>query len=179
MTDDQDPSPARHGAPGLDRTDDATALASASDVGASNVGASNGGASNGGASDGAGPSGGLPRRKLLLGGAAIGASVVVSIRPALANVAASVLHCQIPVPDPARSGQYVASDGRLVPAGTEGAFPGSPRPYTGEEVKAALRRGRPLPGTSYDQNRAYLNYIRRLQGGTSGFTCYASLQMPR
>jgi hypothetical protein len=27
--------------------------------------------------------------------------------------------------------------------------------------------------------QAYANYIRRLQSGMSGFTCYASLQMPR
>ena len=45
-------------------------------------------------------------------------------------------------------------------------------------MKQALR-GRSLPGASYDQSKAYLNYIRRLQSGTSGFTCYASLQMPR
>jgi hypothetical protein len=36
-----------------------------------------------------------------------------------------------------------------------------------------------LPGTSYDQSSAYLNYIRRLRAGQPGFTCYASIQMPR
>ena len=117
------------------------------------------------------------RRQLLMGGAAA-ASAVVSIRPALANTAASVLNCTIPVPDPARSGNYIAPNGQMVPAGTPGAFPAAGRSYTGEQVKQALR-GRPLPGTSYGQNQAYLNYIRRLQSGTSGFTCYASLQMPR
>jgi hypothetical protein len=45
-------------------------------------------------------------------------------------------------------------------------------------VKRALRGGT-LPGTSYDQSQAYVKYIRRLQQGQSGFTCYASLQMPR
>jgi hypothetical protein len=39
--------------------------------------------------------------------------------------------------------------------------------------------GRTLPGTSYEQSQAYVNYIRRLQAGQSGFTCFASLQMPR
>ncbi|WP_336965155.1 hypothetical protein [Sphingobium aquiterrae] len=111
-------------------------------------------------------------------GGAVAASAIVSIRPALASTAASVLNCQIPVPDPARSGNYVAPDGSLVPAGTQGAFPGAGRAFKGEDVKAALN-GRSLPGTSYEQNQAYLNYIRRLQSGTSGFTCYASLQMPR
>lgn len=117
------------------------------------------------------------RRRLLMGGA-VAASAVISIRPALASTAASVLNCRIPVPDPPHSSQHIAPDGSLVPAGTQGAVPGAGRPFTGEEVKAALR-GRHLPGTSYEQNQAYLNYIRRLQSGTSGFTCYASLQMPR
>ncbi|AMK17306.1 MULTISPECIES: hypothetical protein [Sphingobium] len=117
------------------------------------------------------------RRQLLMGGAAA-ASAIVSIRPALANTAASVLNCTIPVPDQGRAGNYVAPNGQLVPAGTSGAFPATGRSYTGEQVKQALRGGR-LPGTSYQQNQAYLNYIRRLQSGTSGFTCYASLQMPR
>jgi len=125
------------------------------------------------------PDAGLARRKLLLGGGAVVASAAVSIRPALAQTAASVLNCQIPVPDPSRAGQHIAADGSLVAPGTEGAFPGSGRAFTGEEVRAALRGGRTLPGASYEQSRAYLNYIRRLQSGTSGFTCYASLQMPR
>jgi hypothetical protein len=123
-------------------------------------------------------SGIIPSRRQLLMGGAIAASAVVSIRPALAQTAASVLNCRIPVPDPARSGQHIAPDGKMVPAGTDGAVPGTGRPFTGEEVKQALQ-GRTLPGTTYEQNRAYLNYIRRLQSGTSGFTCYASLQMPR
>ena len=117
------------------------------------------------------------RRQLLMGGA-VAASAIVSIRPALANTAASVLNCTIPVPDPSRSGNYIAPNGQMVPAGTPGAYPASGRTYTGEQVKQALR-GRPLPGTGYDQNQAYLNYIRRLQSGQSGFTCFASLQMPR
>jgi len=117
------------------------------------------------------------RRQLLMGGA-VAASAIVSIRPALANTAASVLNCTIPVPDNGRAGNFIAPNGQVVPAGTPGAFPGTGRNFTGEQVKQALR-GRPLPGTSYEQNQAYLNYIRRLQSGTSGFTCYASLQMPR
>lgn len=108
---------------------------------------------------------------------AVGVSTVLTIRPALAQTTGSVLNCQIPVPDPPRAGQYIGADGKLVPAGTPGAFAPAGRPFTGEEVKRALR-GRSLPGTSYEQNRAYLNYIRRLQAGQSGFTCYASLQMP-
>lgn len=120
----------------------------------------------------------VPSRRQLLMGGAVAASAIVSIRPALANTAASVLNCTIAVPDQGRAGNYIAPNGQVVPAGTQGAYPGAGRGFTGEQVKQAMRGGR-LPGTSYDQNQAYLNYIRRLQSGTSGFTCYASLQMPR
>lgn len=117
------------------------------------------------------------RRKALMLGA-VGAAAVVSVRPALAQAAGSVLNCEISVPGPHGSGQNIAADGRLVPADTPGSFVATGRRYTGEEVKAAMG-GRSLPGTSYDESQAYVNYIRRLQHGQSGFTCYASLQMPR
>lgn len=116
------------------------------------------------------------RRALMLG--AVSASAVVSIRPALAQTAASISTCEIPVPDPGRAGNYIAADGRLVPSGTPGAFPPAGRAFKGEEVKRALNGGT-LPGTDYERSKAYTNYIRRLQTGTSGFTCFASLQMPR
>ena len=61
------------------------------------------------------------RRALMLG--AVGASAVLSIRPALAQTQASVINCEIPVPDAGRAGSYIAADGSVVPAGTEGAFP--------------------------------------------------------
>lgn len=116
------------------------------------------------------------RRALMLG--AVGASAVLSIRPALASTTASILTCEIPVPDPARAGQYIAADGRLVPPGTAGAFAPPGRPMKGEDVRRAMAGSR-LPGTTRDQSNAYMQYIRRLQSGTSGFTCFASLQMPR
>jgi hypothetical protein len=116
------------------------------------------------------------RRVLMLGGVA--ASAVVSIRPALAQTAGSVMNCEIPVPDAGHRGMAVAADGSLVAPDTQGAFPASGRPFKGEEVKRALAGGQ-LPGTSWESNRAYLNYIRRLQRGQGGFTCFASLQMPR
>lgn len=116
------------------------------------------------------------RRALMLG--SVGAAAIVSIRPALAQTHASVMTCQIPVPDPARAGSYVAPDGKLVPPGTKGAFPPAGAPFRGEDVKRALRGGT-LPGVEPDRSNAYLQYIRRLQSGTSGFTCFASLQMPR
>lgn len=116
------------------------------------------------------------RRALMLG--TVGAAAVVSVRPALAQAAGSVLNCEIPVPGPHGTGQNIAADGRLVTPDTPGSFAPTGRKFTGEEVKAALR-GRSLPGTGYEESRAYVNYIRRLQHGQSGFTCYASLQMPR
>ena len=132
-----------------------------------------------GAVDGAAPEargGAASRRALMLGAA--GAAAAITVRPAFAQSAVSVLNCEIPVPDPVRRGQYIALDGSVVPPGTAGAFPPAPRPFKGEEVRAALQ-GRSLPGTSYEQGNAYLNYIRKLRGGQSGFTCFASIQMPR
>ena len=115
------------------------------------------------------------RRMLQLG--AIGASAVMTVRPALATTMASVINCQIPVPDPGRAGDYVAANGSLVPPGTQGAFPGPVTPLKGADVKRALSGGT-LPGTDPQASQAYMNYVRRLQHGQSGFTCYASLQMP-
>lgn len=119
-----------------------------------------------------------PTRRRVLQLGAVGASAVLSIRPALAQTAGSVLACEIPVPDPARAGSYVDANGKLVAPATQGAFPPATRPFTGEEVRRAMN-GSTLPGTDYERSRAYMNYIRRLQRGTSGFTCFASLQMPR
>ncbi|WP_033073057.1 hypothetical protein [Sphingopyxis sp. MWB1] len=119
-----------------------------------------------------------PSRRKMLALGAVGVSAALTIRPAFAQTAASVMNCQIPVPGPHGVGQYIDRNGQLVPPGTKDAFPGSPRPFTGEEVKRAFR-GRSLPGATYEQSQAYLKYIRRLQAGQSGFTCYASIQMPR
>jgi hypothetical protein len=123
-----------------------------------------------------GTPGATRRRALMLG--AVGASAIVSIRPALAQTNASVIACDIPVPDAGRAGSYIAADGSVVPAGTAGAFAPASVPFKGQDVKTALAGGQ-LPGTSADQSQAYVKYIRRLQSGTSGFTCFASLQMPR
>jgi hypothetical protein len=116
------------------------------------------------------------RRVLQLG--ALGASAVMTVRPALASTMASVVNCQIPVPDPARAGNHIAADGSLVPPGTAGAFPGPAMPLKGHDVKTALSGGT-LPGQDPQASQAYMNYVRRLQHGQSGFTCYASLQNPR
>lgn len=121
---------------------------------------------------------GVPTRRRVLALGAVTATAVISIRPALAQTAGSVLACEIPVPDAGRAGSYIADDGSVVPSGTQGAYPAPGRPFKGQEVKQALAGGQ-LPGTTWESNRAYVNYIRRLQRGQGGFTCFASLQMPR
>lgn len=120
-----------------------------------------------------------PSRRTVLALGAAAASTVVTIRPALAQTAGSVLNCQIPLPAPEAGGNYIAADGSLVAPGTPGAFPPAPRPITGEEAKRLLNGGMAPPGIDARASQAYANYIRRLQAGMSGFTCYASLQMPR
>ena len=120
-----------------------------------------------------------PSRRVVLALGAAAASTVVTIRPALAQTAGSVLNCEIPVPAPQAAGQYIAADGTLVAPGTAGAVPPAPRALTGEEVKQLLQSGTTPPGMDAEAAQAYSNYIRRLQAGMSGFTCYASLQMPR
>jgi len=121
----------------------------------------------------------VPSRRTVLALGAVAASTVVTVRPAFAQTAGSVLNCEIPVPSPDKVGNYIASDGTLVPPGTPGAFAPAPRPLTGEEVRALMNHGPTPAGFDPDAAQAYLNYIRRLQAGTSGFTCFASLQMPR
>ena len=120
----------------------------------------------------------VPSRRRMLALGAVGVSAALTIRPAFAQTAVSVMNCEIPVPSPTAAGQYINRAGKLVPPGTKGAFPGSPRPFTGEEVKRAFR-GQTLPGTTYTQSQAYLQYIRRLQAGQRGLTCFASITTSR
>ncbi|HEV2746153.1 MAG TPA: hypothetical protein VGW34_02515 [Allosphingosinicella sp.] len=126
-----------------------------------------------------GAAGPLPSRRIVLALGAAAASTVVTIRPALAQTAGSVLTCEIPVPAPEAAGSYIAADGSLVAPGTPGAFAPAPRNLTGEEVRVMLGGGPSPAGIDSQSAQAYANYIRRLQAGMSGFTCYASLQMPR
>lgn len=126
--------------------------------------------------DQAGGSAFVPSRRTVLVLGAAAASTVVTVRPALAQAAGSVMNCEIPVPGPHAGGQYIAADGNLVASGTAGAAPPLPRALKGEEVKALLRSGTTPAGTDPTSAQAYANYIRRLQSGMSGFTCYASLQ---
>jgi hypothetical protein len=119
-----------------------------------------------------------PSRRTVLALGAAAASTVVTIRPALAQTAGSVLNCEIAVPGPEAGGRYIAANGTLVAPGTAGAFAPPGRAFQGEEVRRLLS-GRAPAGVDSQAAQAYANYIRRLQAGMSGFTCYASLQMPR
>jgi hypothetical protein len=130
--------------------------------------------------DGPSEQGGFrPSRRTVLVLGAAAASTVVTIRPALAQTAGSVLACEIPIPPPNAAGSFISDQGDLVPAGTPGAHPPLPRPLRGEEAKQLLQSGIAPAGVDGQSAQAYANYIRRLQAGMSGFTCYASLQMPR
>lgn len=126
-------------------------------------------------SDRSGPT----RRRALMLGAAVGTASVVSIRPALAQAAGSVMLCEIPVPDAGRRGGYIAADGSVVAAGTQGAYAPPARPLKGEDVRRAMASGGTLPGVDYARSQAYLKYVSRLQRGTAGFTCFVSVQMLR
>ena len=121
--------------------------------------------------------GGATRRRLMMGAAS--ASAVVTIRPALAGTMGSVSTCEVPVPDQRLGpGKWIDRNGLMVDANTAGAFRPPSRPLTGEQIKKAMQ-GANFPGADYETSRAYMAYIRKLQSGMSGFTCYQSLQMPR
>src|SRR3546814_20205190 len=70
------------------------------------------------------------RRKMLALGA-VGVSAALTIRPAFAQTAVSVMNCEIPVPGATAAGQTIARAGQRVPPGTKGAFPGAARAFTG------------------------------------------------
>src|SRR3546814_16370119 len=119
-----------------------------------------------------------PNRRVVLALGAAAASTVVTIRPALAQTAGSVLTCEIPVPAPEAAGNYIAADGSLVAPGTAGSFPPAPRNLTGEEVKVLLRGGPSPAATDSASAPAYAHYIRRLPAGRSGFPRFTSLPTP-
>ena len=87
------------------------------------------------------------RRALMLGAAA--ASAVVTVRPALAQTAGSVLNCQIPVPGPHGTGMNIDADGQLVAPDTPGSFTATGQKYhrrTGQRLrcKGVRFRARPM-----------------------------------
>jgi hypothetical protein len=117
-------------------------------------------------------------RRDLLRLSALGGAAIITIRPGMAQAAASVNMCTIAVPDAARSTKWVAADGSLVKANTKGAFAGPTSPLKAVDIKNSLTYSTSYPGYSSAQSTAYTNYIKKLTQGTAGFTCFASIQNP-
>src|SRR3546814_16361257 len=90
----------------------------------------------------------VPSRRKMLALGAVGVSAALTIRPAFAQTAVSVMNCEIPVPGATAAGQSIDRAGKLVPQGTTGAVPGAPRGFTGEDGKGACP-GQPLPGQTH------------------------------
>ena len=116
------------------------------------------------------------RAMLRLGG--LGAAAVVTVKPGMAQAATSALTCSIPVPQGSQSGKWIKSNGDVVSANANDAYPPPSRPLAGEDVKNSLKYGTGYPGYDANQTSAYNNYIKKLTMGNQGYTCYASLQSP-
>ncbi len=121
--------------------------------------------------------GAATRRNLLRLGA-LGVPAIATMSPAFAQAQVSILMCQIPVPDGPNVGKWIATNGTLVAPNTANAFPGPSRPYTGQEILMMSRPNiRMTNGVTLTQSafNAHVEYIKKLQRGTQGFTCFASI----
>ncbi len=121
---------------------------------------------------------GLQSRRAMLRLGALGASAVVTIRPANAMAVSSAITCSIRVPQTTDTNKWIAANGTLVNKNTNGAFAPPASPIPGENVRNVLLYGGTLPGFSSAQSSAYMNYIKKLTVGKQGYTCYSSLQNP-
>lgn len=117
-------------------------------------------------------------RRNLLRLSALGGAAIITIRPGMAQAAASVQACTITVPDAARSTKSIAADGSLVTKGTAGSFTGPTSPLKAVDIKNSINYGTSYPGYASNASSAYTNYIKKLTQGTAGFTCFASIQNP-
>lgn len=125
----------------------------------------------------------LPRapnssRRDLLRLSALGGAAIITIRPGMAQAAASVNMCTITVPDAANSTKWIAADGSLVKSNAKNAFAGPTSPLKAVDIKNAINYNTSYPGYTSAQSSAYTNYIKKLTQGTAGFTCFASIQNP-
>jgi hypothetical protein len=120
---------------------------------------------------------GVATRRGLLRIGAVAVPALVTMKPAFANQV-SVLNCQIPVPNSANSTKWIKNDGTLVASGTSNSFPGPSRNYTGQEIltnqrpSITMKNGQQLTQSAFN---AHVEYIKKLQRGTQGFTCFASV----
>lgn len=114
-------------------------------------------------------------RRAVLRLGAIAIPAVVTLRPAFAATT-SVMNCQIPMD------RWVDAFGNVKASGTSGAFPPPARPYLGEEIRTMSKPNIKMTnGQSLSQQafNAHVEYVKKLQRGTPGFTCFASVAARR
>lgn len=115
---------------------------------------------------------GATSRRTLLRLGAIAVPAVVTLKPAFAQTNTSIMTCEIPV------NQWVDDQGDIKAAGTEGAYAPPSRPYTGEEIRnedqpsITTTDGKELTSDAFN---AHIRYMNKMQRGTPGFTCFASI----
>ena len=119
-------------------------------------------------------SNGASRRAVLRLGA-VAVPAVVTLKPAFA-ASTSVMNCQIPMD------KWVDAYGNVQAAGTKDSFAPPSRPYLGEEIRTMSRPSiSTADGKSLTQEafNAHVEYIKKMQRGTPGFTCFASIAARR
>jgi hypothetical protein len=121
------------------------------------------------------PNAGSASRRAVLRLGAVAIPAVVTLKPAFA-AAPSVMNCEIPVD------KWVDAYGNPTTAGAEDAFAPPSRPYLGDEVRSmsppsiSLADGNPMSQQAFN---AHVEYIKNMQRGTPGFTCFASIAARR
>jgi hypothetical protein len=108
--------------------------------------------------------GGDATRRTVLRLGAIAVPAVVTLKPAFA-ANSSVMNCEIPID------KWVDQFGNVQTANAQNAFAPPSRPYTGEEIRTLDKPA----GVSQDAFNAHVEYIKKMQRGTPGFTCFASI----
>src|SRR5205814_9336501 len=99
-------------------------------------------------------------RRDLLRLSALGGAAIITVRPGIAQAAASVNMCTIAVPDPANATKWIAADGSLVKSNTKNAFAGPTSPLKAVDIKNAINYNTSYPGYTSAQSGAYTNYIK-------------------
>ena len=107
------------------------------------------------------PRAGSASRRAVLRLGAIAIPAVVTLKPAFA-AATSVMNCEIPLD------RWVDAYGNVQAAGTENAFASMPSISTTD--------GQSLSPQAFN---AHVEYIKKLQRGSPGFTCFASIAARR
>lgn len=120
-------------------------------------------------------------RRAILRLGAVAAPAMLMVKPAMAQTAASVLACEIPLTVP------VNKDGKPVDPTTirerdiqrgKVFMPPSSGKYFGQEIRDYYNNGS-VPNPNPDAFKAHLKYIKNLQMGDQGYTCFVSIQQTR